>query len=431
MKKRNVAIVFLILNVVGHLFANGTPETSKSGVPSGSERTEIVYWQYYYETKANLMNELIKEFEAANPDIKVTQQTFPYENYNTKVAASVPTGKGPNVINLYYGWLPSYIEAGYLQPLPGSAFSAEKVEKEFLPLVDAAKFDGKYYAIPTAVRSLALFYNKDLFKEAGLDPENPPQTLEEMVDAAKKLTKYDKNGNFTQVGMSFQLTGQMHHWIREILFRQFGGAPYSEDGKTVTYNSDACAKALQFATDLQTKDKFGMPNFMTDDVTAFKAGAMAMNIDGSFRLGTLASVPELHYGVSEIPSYNGVKSNFASFWANGITKFTQGKQLEASLRFLQFLTSEDVMSRWMAAIGELPAKKSLINNPEFENDPKYGPFIRGLSYAHATKFFDEAGQRQAMIDAWNEVTLNRLSPKEALEKSAKDEQAILDKYYKK
>jgi multiple sugar transport system substrate-binding protein len=432
MKLKHMFVGMLVtsLVLVPSLFANGANEAKTAATGSG-EKTEIVYWQYYYETKAKLMDELIKEFEAANPDITITQQTFPYENYNTKVAASVPTGKGPNIINLYYGWLPSYIDGGYLQPLPEDAFPTSTIEDEFLPLVDAAKFDGKYYALPTAVRSLALFYNTDLFKEAGLDPDNPPQTLEELVADAKKTTKFDKNGNYTQVGMSLQLNGQIHHWIREVLVRQFGGAPYSDDGKTVTYNSQAGYDAFKFVTDLQLKEKVGMPNFMTDDVTAFKAGTMAMNIDGSFRLGTLNAVKELNYKVAEIPSYNGVKSNFASFWANGITKFTSGKQLEASIRFLKFLTSDEVMARWMEAIGELPAKKKLIEDPAFANDPQYGPFIRGLAYAHATKFFDEAGQRQVWIDAWNEITLNGKTPKEAVDQAAKTEQAILDKYYKK
>lgn len=423
------SIFLLLLSACALVFAGGQAET-KTTDASKQEVTEIVYWQYFYETKKVLMDELIKEFEAENPDIKVTQQTFPYENYNTKVASSVPTGAGPNVINLYYGWLPMYMEAGYLQPLPDSVFSAEKVEAEFFPLVSAAKFDGKYYAIPTAVRSLALFWNKDLFREAGLDPEKPPKTMEEAVAMAQKLTKKDKGGNYIQEGWGLQLNGQIHHWIREILVRQFGGAPYTEDGRKVTYANQAGYDAFAYATDLQLKEQVGMPMFMTDDVTAFKAGALAMNIDGSFRLGTLDAVKELNYGVTDIPTLNGVSSNFASFWANGITSTTTGKKLEASVKFLEFLTREDVMARWLKAIGELPAKKELASRPEFAEDPKYGPFIRGLANAHATMFVDEAGQRQVWIDAWDQVVLNGMSVKAAVDGAAKSEQAILDKYYK-
>ena len=104
------------------LFAAGQADQAQEG--AAGEVTEIVYWQYFYETKSKLMDKLIEMFEAENPDIRVVQQTFPYEQYNTKVASSVPSGTGPNVINLYYGWLPTYIDSGYLQPfLPHSSLT--------------------------------------------------------------------------------------------------------------------------------------------------------------------------------------------------------------------------------------------------------------------------------------------------------------------
>ena len=322
-------LALAILMVTGVLFAGGQQEKTQA---TTSEVTEIVYWQYFYETKSVLMDKLIEMFEAQNPDIKVVQQTFPYENYNTKVASSVPSGTGPNVINLYYGWLPTYIDSGYLQPLPTSVFPNDRIENEFFPLVSAARFEGSYYALPTAVRSLALFWNKDLFKKAGLDPNKPPTTVTEMVDFANKLTVTDKNGNYLQTGLTLELRAQMHHWVREVLIRQMGGQPYSDDSRTVTYNSQAGYDAFKFFTDLALVEKVGMPNFMTDDVTAFKSGAMGMTVDGSFRLGTLDAVEELDYAVTELPSMNGVSSSFASFWANGITSFTEGKELEALSR---------------------------------------------------------------------------------------------------
>ncbi len=430
MKKRTVLVMVLLSTMLfsAQLFAKGEQEKIPAGT-TDKEVTEIVYWQYYYETKKDTMDTLISMFEKANPDIKVVQQTFPYEQYNTKVASSVPSGTGPNIINLYYGWLPLYIDSGYLQPLTSSLFTNERIESEFFPLVGAAKFNGDYYALPTAVRSLALFWNKDLFKAAGLDPEKPPTTVGELIADAKKLTKVDKQGNYLQTGLTQELRAQMHHWVREVLIRQYGGTPYGADGKTVAYNSEAGYSAFKFFTELNTVQHIGMPNFMTDDVTAFSAGMMGMTIDGSFRLGTFDKLDTLHYGVTELPSMNGVKSNFASFWANGITSFTKGKQLEASQKFIDFLTSDEVMAIWLKNIGELPAKKSIATKDEFKNDPKYGPFIRGLEYATATKFVNEDAQRKVWIDAYDQVTLNGMSVKQAVDEAAKTEQAVLDKYY--
>jgi multiple sugar transport system substrate-binding protein len=424
--KTVLILAAVLLAVSAPVFAKGAQESAAAADP---EVTEIVYWQYFYETKKDTVDTLIEMFEAENPDIRVVQQTFPYEQYNTKVASSVPSGQGPNVINLYYGWLPTYIDSGYLQPLPESTFSNERIEAEFFPLVGAAKFDGSYYALPTAVRSLALFWNKDLFEAAGLDPETPPETVEELIEFAKILTKTDKNGNYLQTGLTMELRAQMHHWLREVLIRQYGGAPYSADSREVTYDSQAGYDAFQFFTDLNSVEHIGMPNFMTDDVTAFSSGMMGMTMDGSFRLGTFDKLDTLNYGVTELPSMNGVKSNFASFWSNGITSFTTGKELEASIKFLDYLTSDTAMSMWLENVGELPAKKALAMREEFKNDPKYGPFIRGLEYATATKFIDENAQRMVWIDAYDQVLLNGMPVEEAVDQAAAAEQLVLDTYY--
>ncbi len=168
------------------------------------------------------MDTLIANFEAANPGITVKMTTFPYDDYRTKVAAAIPAGQGPDVVQLFYGWLNDYIDAGLIQPLPDDMFPPDKIDAEFFPMVQAMKRDGKYMALPTAVRALALFYNKSCSTEAGID--TPPATLDELVADAKKMTKTDGSGNITQEGFGSGMTGQDHQWMREVLFRQFGTA---------------------------------------------------------------------------------------------------------------------------------------------------------------------------------------------------------------
>ena len=97
--------------------------------------------------------------------------------------------------------------------------------------------------------------------------------------------------------------------------REFGGVPYTSDARTVLYDkTGAGSDVLKFYTDLITVDRVGYPGFMNDDVTAFKAQKAAMTIDGSFRIGTLNKIKGLDWGVAELPSYLGVKSNFASLF---------------------------------------------------------------------------------------------------------------------
>ncbi|MCX7026670.1 MAG: extracellular solute-binding protein [Spirochaetes bacterium] len=396
----------------------------------GAADVTITYWQYFYESKVNLVDELIKNFEAANPGIKVEQVTFPYESFNQKVAASIPAGEGPDVITLFYGWLPMYVKAGYLQELPKTDFNKAYFDKTFYPFVaESVDFGGKYYSAPTAVRTLALIWNKKLFKEAGLDPNVAPKTLEELVSYAHKLSKYDAQDNLVQAGLAMQPTGQGHPWIREVLFRQFGNVPYSTDYRKVSYADSKGAEALKWYTDLTVgKNKVGYPNFATDDVTAFKAGKAAMNIDGSFRIATLNAVKDLEWGVAELPTYKGIKSNYASYWTHGIVSGVSGKKLDASIKFLKYLTSPEVQELWLQKVGELPATPAL--SEKFKNDPVVLPFLKGLAYAKASLYIDEAGQRQVLCDAVDEVTLKNVDPLQALKNAQAKEQKLIDDFWK-
>lgn len=397
-----------------------------------AQTVEIEYWQYVFDARVKAMNELIKRFEAANPNIKVKQTTFPYADYQTKIAAAMPAGQGPDVVQLFYGWLDNFVSAKFIQPLPRDAFPPAAIEKDFYPIVSAMKRDGEYYALPTAVRSLALFYNKKLFQEAGLDPNTPPKTVDELLDMAKKTTKRDGAGNMLSAGITLDFPGQDYHWWRETLLRQNGGAPYSDDNKKVTYDSEAGAKSLNWYADLQRVHKVGQVGFMDEGQAAFRAGRAAMTIDGSFRLGAFGGIKAFEWGVAELPaSADGKKANFASYWVNGITTKPTGEKLEAAKKFLAFVTTPEAMQLWLETVGELPARKAAAETEKNLNHPIYGPFLKALNYSHATVFVDEMAQRQVSLDMLNRVLLQNQDAKAALAEAAKAEQPILDRFYKK
>jgi multiple sugar transport system substrate-binding protein len=428
MAKRVAAGIMAVAVMSGVLAGCGSKTTTPSGGSTNAGgKVTIEYWQYSYTSKTDLMKQLITEFQDKNPDITVKTADFPYEQYNEKVAAAVSAGKGPDVINLYYGWLPKYVDSGFLQPLPEDAFPPATIEKEFFPLVKAAKMDGKYYVLPTAVRTLALLYNKDLFKAAGI--AEPPKTWDELVATSKALTKRDASGKLEQVGFYFNSGGQGHNWFREVLVRQTGGQPLSADNKQVLWNSPQGLQAFQWWVDLQKVHKVGEIGFMTDDVTAFKAGKAAMDVDGSFRLGNLLDA-KFDFASAPLPlGPNGQPYTMASFWANGLTKKATGAQKDASVKFMKFLTQPDVMERWTKAIGELPARPEVA--AKFKDDPKLKGFIDGLAYANATFFTDETKDRDAITNAVDSVLVGGKDYKTALDEGQKSAQALFDDYWTK
>ncbi|MFW5654713.1 MAG: extracellular solute-binding protein [Roseicyclus sp.] len=393
---------------------------------AAAEQIELEYWQYFFEARVDAMDILIENFEAANPDITVTMTHFPYADYRTRVAVAIPAGEGPDVVQLFYGWLNDYIEADLIQPLPEEEFPSDMIEAEFFPMVGAMQRDGRYYALPTAVRSLALFYNERMFEEAGID--SPPATLDELMEVAEALTERDGAGNITQVGLTSGMTAQDHHWWREVLVRQFGGEPYLDDYRTVNYNDEAGLEALNFYLGLE--DTVSRQGFMDEPQAAFRAGRAGMHIDGSFRIGALDGTRGLDWGVAELPAGpDGTRSNYSSYWVNAITTKAEGPQYEAAVRFMDYITSPEAMEIWLEVVGELPARQAVGMTEENANDPVFGPFIRGLEYAHTTIFANESAQRQQMVDMIGRVQIEGMDPAESLAMAAEAEQEILDEYY--
>src|SRR5438876_952445 len=292
-----------------------------SGLGAGQQPVTITYWQYFFQSKVTLVDEVIKQFEAQNPGIHVVHENFRYDAYNQKVASAVPAG-------------------------------------------------------------------------------------------------------------------QDHQMIREVLFRQWGVAPYSADGKRVTYATPQGAEALKWYTDLITQHNVGVIDFFPGGNgyrDAFIAGRAAMIVDGSFAIASVRAGAKAAWGVVPLPrrTLGGERSNFGSYWVHGITVHAQGPRREAAIKFLKFLVSEPVQRVWLQRVGELPASRKLVDDPQLAADPIYGPFIQGLAYARATFFVDETAQRQVLVDAVNEVVVNNKPPRQALDEAAAKEQKILDEFWKK
>ena len=404
--------------------------TEAAGGDSSNEQVTIEYWQYYFESKVNLIDELIEEFEAENPGIKVVHQNFPYDNYEQKLAASMAVGGGgPNIINIFYGWVPKYVKSGALQELPTDAFDPAELDSDFSPMVQVNKINGKYYTIPTAVRTSALFYNKNLLDAAGMTVDDIPTELDVFAEVAGSLAQWEGDEIIIE-GCTWQPTGQYHSWLRPVLMSQFGGEPLSADYKTAQWNSPECKEAFDYFISLTTDYKVGVNNFMTDDTSAFSSGKSVFHVDGSYRLGSYREqIKDFEWGVVPLPSKNGVQGSCGTFWTNGITANTTGAQLEASIKFLQFLTSEEVMKRWTTQVGEIGARSSICEDAELTSDPIMKPFIEALPYATSYFYVSESDDRQIMLDAINNVVLQGMDSQTALDEANQKVQAMLDEYW--
>jgi multiple sugar transport system substrate-binding protein len=387
---------------------------------------EIQYWQYELAAKTALVEELIPEFEEANPGITIRHEVYPYDDFRQQVAAAVQAGEGPDVLNVFFGWVPAYVQQQFLVPFPQDIFPHDQIEEHFFPMVQSSKIQGEYYALPIAVRTLALFCNNDLMEEAGIEP---PTTWDELIEAAKATTKKDGD-NFETVGFTWDIGGQGHNWWREGLIRQNGGAPSSDDNRTLQWTSPEAVEAFNYHCSFLLEHGVTQSGFQTDGATAFASGSAGFHVDGSYRVGSyLNDAPDLNYSIVPLPEKEQ-KSSFASYWANTITRnAAEGDKLIAAAKWIDFLSSAGVQQRWTPATGELPARTALAADPALVEDEKLAPFIESLEFSYASFIVNEADLRQAVMDAYDQVTLNGLDPEMALQEAQDKVQVQLDEYW--
>ncbi len=179
-----------------------------------AQAVEIEYWQYFFKERVEAMDELIKQFQAANPGIRVKHTHFPYAQYRTKTAAAVPAGEGADGDAALLR-LDARICEGEADPAAPRRHVQAVGRRPRLFRGRADDEDQRrLLGAADAVRSLGMFYNKRLFKEANIG-ETPAATLDDYVKHALATAKRDGGGNLTQAGATIGIPSQDYHWWRE------------------------------------------------------------------------------------------------------------------------------------------------------------------------------------------------------------------------
>ncbi len=246
--------------------------------------------------------------------------------------------------------------------------------------------------LPWGTDMYALFWNKDMFEAAGLDPEKPPATMEELAEMADKLTKFDSNGNLTQVGF-LPDQGWMHD---DLYVRMFGGFWYSEDGQHVTINSQPMIDSLTWQQQFYTKygaDKVlafssgWSDQYMSADYP-FYTGKMAMYVDGEWMTGPnfiSAFKPEASYGVAPFPppAAHPERANTAVVQGTVVVIPAGAKDKDASAKLLAWMMSPAIVAEEFCFNANLPTSKTAAKDPCFTSNPKFKVFTDLMSSPNA------------------------------------------------
>ena len=381
------------------------------------------------ETKELFEKEIVPRFEDDHPGVKVNVQ-FLGEAILQKLTTAFAAGNPPDLFHHGTALVPEFAAAGTCQPL-------EKFierEPEFLTnffesSLCAGQYQGKTYAIPQTVLSHLLVYRASLFEEAGLDPNAPPQTWDELRTAARKLTMWDRD-LLIRAGFAVPTSGVDTVFFYTHLLRSLGGSLVGEDGESPGFNNEVGLEALQIYVDLVQKDRVTM----LGQITPAPGGPMiteeaVMVVTTPHILGdiSLCSPYRVRYTVAPLPSRDGTTPASILF---GVSFYvpTAAKNPELAWDMIKLLTSPKYNLQNAQSQGAMPSLKSLIASDYVQSNPLMKQWFSAVEYSRPNPGYPAYREVRNKLAEHLEMALyGKQVPEAALKAGAREAQQIVDK----
>jgi multiple sugar transport system substrate-binding protein len=360
-KLKVVSALLASLMVAGTLSAcSSNKSTNNNNDNKKDEKVEITFWHNWQTgPSGESMKKSVEEFNKSHPNIVVKPlyvATDGGDSITSKLLTAVAGGNPPEVMLASRYGIAEYMDAITL--LDDLARKDNIKEDMFYPWAwKESTYEGKLIGLPYDGTSRALYYNKDHFREVGLDPENPPKTIKELEEVAKKLTK--KEGNkYTRFGLiPWFSQGWLYSWGWA-----YGGDFLDEKTGTVTANDPKIVEALTWMTDFAKQ--YGLQDITSFVSSAgsnatdpFITGQLSMKIDGNWTLAQIQQFnPKLNFGVANIPTPDGKNFNtFVGGRAIIIPKGVKDKKLDVAWEFTKWMCTSEEGQSIKKITGEFPA----------------------------------------------------------------------------
>jgi sn-glycerol 3-phosphate transport system substrate-binding protein len=298
---------------------------------------------------------LAAEFEKQNPGTRVHPiYAGNYDDARIKALAALKAGQPAQLSVLFSIDIYELLEQDVIVPWDDVAASADDKAwlKSFYPaLMSNGTYKGKVYGIPFQRSTIVLYWNKEAFKEAGLDPNKPPATWNEMTQMAQKLVKKDASGNIARWGVEVPSTGYAY-WMFQAFARENGQDLMNRDGNKTNYDNPDVVAALQYWRDLGAKYHV-MPEGTVEWGTlrqAFTEGKTAMMWHTTGNLTAVKDSAKFPFGVAMLPAskQRGSPTGGGNFY---LFKKTTPEERQAALKFVKFMTTPERAADWSIATG--------------------------------------------------------------------------------
>jgi sn-glycerol 3-phosphate transport system substrate-binding protein len=290
-------------------------------------------------------------FMQENPDV-VLKPVYAggYTDTLTKAVTATKAGQGPSLALLLSTDAYSLIDDELILPFDNSADDKAWLASFYPAFMKNGEINGRIWGVPFQRSTIVLYYNKDAFKEVGLNPEAGPATWAEHTEFARKLTKVEGDRT-TRWGVQIPATG-FTYWLLQAMIAENGGEMVSANGTKVSFNSPAVVEAVQYWVDLSAKEKVHPPGIVEWGTTPrdFLEGKAAMIWHTTGNLTNIRTNAKFPFGVAMLPANKrrGSPTGGGNFY---LFKGASQAQQAASLRFLKWVTTPERAAAWGIATG--------------------------------------------------------------------------------
>ncbi|MCC9077730.1 sugar ABC transporter substrate-binding protein [Litorilinea aerophila] len=378
-------------------------------------------------------NNAIAAYESANPNVDIQLEAVPQE-YGTKLLAQLAAGTAPDIFQVGDGDVAKFVARDVVEPLEPYINGNNPLDMDvFFPNV--AQFgivNGQVYYLTKDYSPLVLYYNKDLFDEAGLDYPTTAWTWDDLLTAAQALTVRDDSGQVTRWGIQLPDTWGDLYWLRGILpiIYQGGGSVISEDGTTVQghINSPETVAALEWYVALFKEHGVAPDNADLEalaGVDLFQNGMVAMVWTGRWPLKDYLANESLNFGVSGLPTGPAGKANVLCWAGFALNKASENK--ETAWDFLKYIAAGDGAKEF--ANYAFTAVRAIAESQHLDTDEYNAPIIADLENVRPLPEFTNPRFQECVETPFKEqlerVFLEDISVQEAMDAVAASAEACL------
>jgi multiple sugar transport system substrate-binding protein len=358
--------------------------------------------------------EFIKQWETANPGFKIAPEVVGWDQCQDKVTTLAAAGTPVGIAYVGSRTLKQFSSNDLIVPIP---FSEEEKKSYYPYIVETVTTDGQQWGVPVAFSTKALYWNKDLFTAAGLDPENPPKTFAEEIAAAKAIKEKTGTAGFGVVAKTFDNTmHQFLHWV------------YTNDGSVIdaegniTLDSPQNLEALAALKEITAYAEEGPTSYEQNEVRSiFLDGKLGMIHASVAASNLLKEANKFKWGVAPLPLGPHAKGPGTLLITDSLVVFKGTGVEEKAIEFAKFLTSPENQPVYEQQEGLTPLRPGPAVDKLVAENPVWKPYIDGIAYGGPEPLFtDYKGLQNTMIELVQSVVTGKAEPADALKKAAAD-----------